>query len=108
MLANQDPHSQKIVYRLVVGKKNRYTYAGLYTTPALHLPDQCLRYADTRKLTLDEVASTMARAIKDNVKSPGFCALDKGRRPRLRLDNLSKILSSYLIALKGPKVKGLC
>lgn len=74
--------------RVVLGKKNRYIYGGLYRTVNPRLPDLCLYYSDTRhdSGSSRDKALSLASRIRDRIPQGSRFVLDKGRRKALNFD----------------------
>lgn len=113
MLARHTPVSHcydkdaRIIYRVVLGKKNRYTYLGLYHTPAFNMPDDCLYYGDTRRIEPDVLVKNFVHAITGKIRTGGMLVLDLGRHKKLRTNPLGASLIKAMAEANVGPVRGL-
>ena len=102
------------IYRLVLGKKNRYSYAGIYIVKDWNLPDICLYYSDTRRYESLERPERVASLAKDiatrlmplSKETRSMVILDLGRRKKIDLSLFKRTLKES-VGVKNLRIRGL-
>ena len=95
---------KKKIYRLVVGKKNKYLYAGIYVVKDWNLPDICKYYSDTRRYSTLTTSQKIIELTKDIAMRlmplasdhKTMVVIDLGRRKKINISSFKESLKSEL------------